>query len=263
VPSPANPQSLNRHSYVVGNPLVYVDPTGHRQICNPQGTICGDDEGTVEPHSVEPGPPPMPDPTNHQAVLHWLRDLPCVQVTENADGTYIITSLGNPPFTYPREVDLAGYILRAEAMGEQARSGDPRTRQESSASVVWVMRNMVELGRCWSGRAMTAVGACQSLTNPQDVCTACKNRYPTYSGTARTFNYGSESYPEDKAVALRVFLGQIPDPTNGAVYMVNHEYWGDLPQGAQEAQTYAVTWRTGGVQYGHHFYTFEPDQWRP
>jgi hypothetical protein len=29
VPSPGNPQSLNRYSYVLGNPLKYVDPSGH------------------------------------------------------------------------------------------------------------------------------------------------------------------------------------------------------------------------------------------
>jgi RHS repeat-associated protein len=29
VPNPGNPQALNRYSYVLGNPLRYVDPTGH------------------------------------------------------------------------------------------------------------------------------------------------------------------------------------------------------------------------------------------
>ncbi|MBI4294960.1 MAG: RHS repeat-associated core domain-containing protein, partial [Chloroflexi bacterium] len=29
VPRPANPQSLNRYSYTLNNPLKYVDPTGH------------------------------------------------------------------------------------------------------------------------------------------------------------------------------------------------------------------------------------------
>ena len=29
VPEPANPQSLNRYSYVLGNPLRYTDPSGH------------------------------------------------------------------------------------------------------------------------------------------------------------------------------------------------------------------------------------------
>jgi RHS repeat-associated protein len=31
VPDPANPQSYNRYSWALGNPLRYVDPTGHQQ----------------------------------------------------------------------------------------------------------------------------------------------------------------------------------------------------------------------------------------
>ena len=30
VPDPANPQSLNRYSYVLNNPLRYTDPSGNR-----------------------------------------------------------------------------------------------------------------------------------------------------------------------------------------------------------------------------------------
>jgi RHS repeat-associated protein len=29
IPDPTNPQSLNRYSYVLNNPLIYTDPTGH------------------------------------------------------------------------------------------------------------------------------------------------------------------------------------------------------------------------------------------
>ena len=29
VQSPANPQTLNRYSYCINNPLKYIDPTGH------------------------------------------------------------------------------------------------------------------------------------------------------------------------------------------------------------------------------------------
>jgi RHS repeat-associated protein len=32
VPNPANPQSLNRYSYVLNNPLKYTDPTGHENF---------------------------------------------------------------------------------------------------------------------------------------------------------------------------------------------------------------------------------------
>ncbi len=32
VPDPYNPQSLNRYSYCLNNPLIYTDPSGHEQI---------------------------------------------------------------------------------------------------------------------------------------------------------------------------------------------------------------------------------------
>jgi RHS repeat-associated protein len=37
VPSPANPQSLNRYSYCLNNPLKYVDPTGHDSYAMDEG----------------------------------------------------------------------------------------------------------------------------------------------------------------------------------------------------------------------------------
>jgi hypothetical protein len=44
VPGYANPQSLNRYSYVNNNPLRYIDPTGHIYLdneCGYQGMDCG------------------------------------------------------------------------------------------------------------------------------------------------------------------------------------------------------------------------------
>ncbi len=42
VPDLANPQSLNRFSYVRNNPLKYIDPSGHREIeCEPWEPGCG------------------------------------------------------------------------------------------------------------------------------------------------------------------------------------------------------------------------------
>ncbi|MCP4542062.1 MAG: hypothetical protein GY832_33465 [Chloroflexi bacterium] len=32
VPDPGNPQSFNRYSYVVNNPLKYTDPSGHDPV---------------------------------------------------------------------------------------------------------------------------------------------------------------------------------------------------------------------------------------
>ncbi len=87
VPGYANPQSLNRMSYVTNNPLRYTDPTGHWEdegcgtggpgrgtgctlpnpvpppcsssMCNPNGGGGGDDGGTPTP---TPTPTPIPTP---------------------------------------------------------------------------------------------------------------------------------------------------------------------------------------------------------
>ena len=75
VPSPGNPQSLNRYSYVLGNPLRYVDPTGHMQACaaGDIGGGCGSaGTGTPPPTSVAvPVPTPSqvatPAPPSSQA----------------------------------------------------------------------------------------------------------------------------------------------------------------------------------------------------
>jgi RHS repeat-associated protein len=74
VPSPGNPQSLNRYSYVLNNALKYVDPTGHMETE-------GGSNGTWTP------PPPLPewdDPDNlvntedrrkaEQAYMHFINE---------------------------------------------------------------------------------------------------------------------------------------------------------------------------------------------
>jgi hypothetical protein len=49
VPDPANPQSLNRYAYVHGNPLRYIDPSGHTPVdlCQYTTLIPGCQDGPV------------------------------------------------------------------------------------------------------------------------------------------------------------------------------------------------------------------------
>jgi hypothetical protein len=52
VPSYANPQSLNRYSYVLNNPLRYTDPTGHR-ACEKYGDSCLSENQATEKYKAE------------------------------------------------------------------------------------------------------------------------------------------------------------------------------------------------------------------
>ena len=62
MPGYANPQNLNRYSYVNNSPLMYTDPTGHRRV--KEGDEDGSDDGDYQPEpDPEPDPPSTTPPT--------------------------------------------------------------------------------------------------------------------------------------------------------------------------------------------------------
>ncbi len=57
VPSPASPQAFNRYSYVMNNPLRYIDPTGHKCVSTGPGDCLNDN---LKPINGAGGLPPKP-----------------------------------------------------------------------------------------------------------------------------------------------------------------------------------------------------------
>ncbi len=66
VPGPTNPQAFNRYSYVLGNPLRLVDPSGHGQ-CD------SEDNCQSQPYTPAP-PPPPPVPTGPTVTFSVVED---------------------------------------------------------------------------------------------------------------------------------------------------------------------------------------------
>ncbi|MBU1751451.1 MAG: RHS repeat-associated core domain-containing protein, partial [Chloroflexi bacterium] len=94
VPGAGNPQAFNRYSYVLNNPLRYVDPTGH---------------GGNDPNEASPDfPVPPPDPNDDLAV--WIyQALLMVWLQGGAIGQeWVQRWVDNPPEV--KVLDLDGWI---------------------------------------------------------------------------------------------------------------------------------------------------------
>ena len=61
VPGAANPQAYNRYSYVLNNPLRYIDPTGHYACGDGEKYDCDGSQNTTTPPRL---PNPLPPPSN-------------------------------------------------------------------------------------------------------------------------------------------------------------------------------------------------------
>jgi hypothetical protein len=61
VPDLFDPQSLNRYSYVLNNPLKYVDPSGHILLESPEDPVTPSPEHPDNPAPIDPYPDPAVD----------------------------------------------------------------------------------------------------------------------------------------------------------------------------------------------------------
>jgi hypothetical protein len=240
VPDPENPVAFNRYAYAAGNSLRYVDPSGHIYFDYEKGVVVWNGIPWLEasqnaPEGFDLGVYPDPDP-GIQATPNRDKD-----GTLADDGSYVVTSPDNPTFIYPLEVEGTADVVRSEIGGYYLTPAPSRER--AASSVVWIMRNMVEKGRPWKGGKG-------------------KTEYDEYSDTWSQFARPKEGFREDENVALRVFLGQLPDPTGGGVYMINKAAYEGNPQ-LHLRQRSQVEWYTAGsrarrMQVGHYFFSFCP-----
>ena len=108
MPGAANPQALNRYSYVLGNPLRYTDPTGHMQE--------NDDGGGCYPCTQLPQDPDPGDEDDTQQPGEPLCTAPTCDVIEGAltAGVFILDWAGL--YISSVEASLAGLVYGGAAI---------------------------------------------------------------------------------------------------------------------------------------------------
>jgi RHS repeat-associated protein len=110
IPQPNNPQSFNRYTYVLNNPLGYIDPTGHRE-CSIETLDCSGGPGSFTP--PDSGGSSFGDSTNEVIVesLNWISSNFFIRVTTYTH-TFLLTGEALSIF---RE-EIAWYARKANAI---------------------------------------------------------------------------------------------------------------------------------------------------
>jgi hypothetical protein len=135
VPDPANPQDFNRYAYVRNNPLLYIDPSGHKVIDAPTGA------------SVWPPPPPPQTPEvwpenpfwdrERGAVRHLVQSCDWTECSAAAFNAYVPGGwnfqLADEWHAATSEVYKVGPISEAEAL-QAAREGRPNPVEDEQYS---------------------------------------------------------------------------------------------------------------------------------
>ncbi len=104
---------------MLGNPLAYVDPSGHRQICGPSGKMCSDEEEwsstltwLYEEHHPAPG--------KYWAVLEDVRISEYYTAAEkDFTGGKTITIQGHGPYKEDFVYDFAGVAGQGSGVSEE------------------------------------------------------------------------------------------------------------------------------------------------
>jgi hypothetical protein len=132
VPGYANPQSLNRYSYVLNNPLRYTDPTGHR-VCEDDGGTCLSENQVTQiwnkpqhnnhqHHDTDVAHPVIDPISNDSGLLSSASDNLCVQGNYSPRCPswhfYTSTHLVCPKQLHCSEEEIIDYLSRFAYPGQ-------------------------------------------------------------------------------------------------------------------------------------------------
>jgi RHS repeat-associated protein len=145
VPGAANPQAWNRYSYVLGNPLKYIDPSGHGQCqteedcadmgTTPMGTGGSDNTPSPQPEDdIDPHDDDDIDPNPNHVVcgLHGYYSPSCPgwHYYSNADNPNLVC----PAYLHCTEAQMMDYLYRFVFPGQ-----DPNfPASDLDTNLVWV-----------------------------------------------------------------------------------------------------------------------------
>jgi len=188
VQSYANPQNLNRFSYVRNNPVRYTDPTGHMIPCEP-GDVCRHPDPTPPPPcNCQPPPDPDPNPgcvgcslpapyqnTNYyQLLASSLYTIPSLDTPEWCDITgtdCVLSAVGffSSAFTFaPPPIDLIATVVDVVVtVWSIGRTEEDYSQGKISNTRRWILNGtgVVGLAPAWLGPQSGLIGAGASLFN--------------------------------------------------------------------------------------------------